>query len=194
MTILPDRPPADPWELVRDWLPDNDDPVRPTITVATAADGIADARTMLLSAFDEEGFLIHTDARSRKVAQLAANPTIALVILLPEDAHQLVVQGAAEAASAEETGWGFRHRSAYLQQLAWQGTDEFATLPLTDRRQAWAGFAADHRDGFGQPPTWTGYRVRPARLTFWQGDQDTASRRLEYSRAGDGWEVTVLAG
>jgi pyridoxamine 5'-phosphate oxidase len=191
---LPDAPPTDPWELITAWLPSNEDPARPTMTVSTLDDGVPDARTMLLSGYDREGFLLHTDARSRKVAQLEANPAVALVIHFAADAHQLVVQGRAEPTDPGTDSWAFRHRSAYLQQLAWQNTNEFASLPLPDRRSSWASFREDHDDGFGQPPTWIGYRVLPHRLSFWQGDPATASRRAEYRRAGHGWAVAVRAG
>ncbi len=195
MSILPDRPPADPLELLRDWLPANDDPVRPTMVVSTAEDGIPDARTMLLSAWDDEGFRLHTDSRSRKVEQLAANPAVALTLNLP-DAHQLVVRGTASIESGEQAAWAFQHRSLYLQQLAWQNTPEFAGLPLSARREAWRSFAAGHAEGFGKPPTWLGYLVRPTRLVFWQGAPDTASRRIEYSRGGTDadWTAVLRAG
>lgn len=190
---LPDAPPADPWELVAAWLPD-DDPARPTMTVATLDDGVPDARTLLLSGWSRDGFEFHTDSRSRKAAQLSVDPAVALVLHLGADAHQLVVQGRAEPAGADADRRAFRHRSPYLQQLAWQNTAEFATLPLEDRRAAWAEFARDHADGFGEPPTWVGYRVVPHRMAFWQGDPATASRRVEYRRSGEEWTVSVHAG
>jgi pyridoxamine 5'-phosphate oxidase len=194
-TYLPDAPPADPWTLVDAWLPANDEPARPTMTVATLDDGRPDARIQLLSAFDHDGFLFHTDARSRKVAQLAADPAVALVLHLAADLHQLVVQGRAEPAGAEADAIAYARRSPYLQQLAWQNTAEFATLSLGGRRASWAAFAADHPDGLAPAPTWIGYRVVPTRLTFWQGDPDTASRRIEYAARDDGgWTVSVRAG
>jgi pyridoxamine 5'-phosphate oxidase len=191
-----DHWPDDPWTLLADWLPANDDPVRPVMTLATVSDeGIPDARTLLLSEWDEQGLYFHTDSRSRKVRQLAASPAVALMVHLPDAARQLTVQGVAEPASSDELSRAFRARSAYLQQLAWQNTVEFAGLPLADRLRAWAVFRDDHADGFGQPPTWTGYLVRPSRLTFWIGSADTASRRTEYTRTPDGgWTVSLLAG
>ena len=191
---LPDEPPTDPWELVAAWLPDDDDPARPTMTLATLDAGVPDARTVLLSSWSRDGFVLHTDTRSRKAAQLAADPAVALVLHLAADAHQLVVQGRAEPAGAEADRAAYARRSPYLQQLAWQNSDEFATLTLADRRTAWADFAGAHPDGFAAAPTWAGYRVVPARLTFWQGDPTTASRRLEYARTADGWTVSRRAG
>lgn len=194
MSVSDDTFPADPFDLLAEWLPANDDPARPVMTVATAADGIPDARTLLLSEWDREGLSFHTDSRSRKVRQLATNPQVALMLHFPEKLRQLTVQGVAEPADSANLGRVFQARSPYLQQLAWQNTVEFAGLPLADRLSAWARFRDDHADGFGQPPTWTGYLVRPSRLTFWVGNPDTASRRTEYLRTPEGWAVTLLAG
>ena len=194
MTRADDEIPAEPWPLLAEWLPPNDDPARPLMTLATAADGIPDARTLLLSEWDEHGFYFHTDSRSRKVSQLARHPAVALMMHFPEKLRQLTVQGSAEPAPIEELRRAFRARSPYLQQLAWQNTVEFAGLPLADRLTEWARFREDHDDGFGQPPTWTGYLVRPDRLTFWVGAPDTASRRTEYTRTPEGWAVSLLAG
>lgn len=194
MSRSDDTFPADPFDLLADWLPPNDDPARPVMTVATAADGIPDARTLLLSEWDREGLYFHTDSRSRKVGQLAANDRVALMLHFPDRLRQLTVQGVAEPAPVAELSRAFAARSPYLKQLAWQNTVEFAGLPLADRLSAWARFRDDHADGFGQPPTWTGYLVRPSRLTFWFGNPDTASRRTEYLRTPEGWAVTLLAG
>ena len=200
--VFRDDWPDDPTVVLTEWLPANDEPARPTMVVSTVDEsGAPDGRTLLLTAWDVDGFFFHSDSRSRKVAQLAREPRVALTLHLPAEAHQITVQGVAEPADAAELEWAFAHRSAYLQQLAWQNTVEFASLPRLDRVSAWEAFAVDHVDGFTAPPTWTGYLVRPSRITFWVGSTATASRRVEYSRAaaaGDmaesGWTVTQLAG
>lgn len=196
--------PAGPTPVLTEWLPSNDDPARPTMVVATVDEtGAPDGRTQLLTAWDSAGFYLHTDARARKVAHLERDPRISLTMHLAADAHQISVQGIAEFADAAELEWAFVNRSPYLQQLAWQNTIEFASLPRLDRVKAWEDFQADHPEGFTPPPTWTGFLVRPTRITFWVGSTVTASRRVEYSRPtsslaedldSSAWTVTQLAG
>ena len=184
----------DPAELLAVWLPSNDDPVRPLMTLSTvSASGYPDARTVLLSEFDADGFYFHTDSRSRKVADVAGDPRVALTLIWP--GRQLVVQGDARRASPEERDWAYEHRSPYLRQLAWLNTVEFAQRPLAERLAAWAEFGSQHPDAALTPPsTWDGFVVRPVRLTFWQGNPDTASRRTEFRRADDAWTRTLLPG
>jgi pyridoxamine 5'-phosphate oxidase len=203
-TVFRDDWPDEPTPVLREWLPENEDPARPLMTVATLDEtGAPDSRTQLLSAWDGDGFFWHSDSRARKITQLARDPRISLTLHLPADARQLTVQGVAQLADSAELEWAFTRRSPYLQQLAWQNTVEFASLPRLDRVKAWEDFRADHPEGFTPPPTWTGYVVRPTRITCWVGSTVTASRRVEYSRPasalsealdGSSWTVTQRAG
>lgn len=190
--------PTDPWRLLTLWLPTNTDPDRPQIVLSTVdAAGAPDARTVLLSEFDENGFYFHTDSRSRKAAHIAANPAVAITVLWPGFTRQLVIQGRAEVAPAAEIASAYAARSPYLQQLARLNSKAFAELVLSERRSLWAAFAAEHaHTAPDQPASWTGFLVRPTRLTFWTSNSDAASHRLEYTRVDDaaGWSLGRLPG
>lgn len=204
--VFRDDWPEEPTAVLTEWLPGNEDPARPTMVVATVdQSGAPDSRTQLLTAWDSSGFYAHSDSRARKIAQLEHDPRVAFTMHLAADAHQITVQGIASVADAEELEWAFAHRSPYLQQLAWQNTVEFASLPRLDRVKAWEDFQTDHPEGFTAPPTWTGSLIRPLRITFWVGSTITASRRVEYTRPASAvalgesldassWTVTQLAG
>ncbi|BDZ48430.1 hypothetical protein GCM10025867_06710 [Frondihabitans sucicola] len=122
--------PAEAWDLLVDWLPANDDPDRPQITLSTVdAAGDPDARTVLLTSFDESGFQFNTDGASRKAADIAAHPAVALTVLWPGFTRQLVVRGTAAPAAPSAVAAAYQSRSPYLKQLAWLNTHEFAGLP-----------------------------------------------------------------
>ncbi len=186
---------VDPVALALTWLPGNDEAERPQVTLSTISpDGWPDARTVLLSSAGPEGFCFHTDANSRKVAHLRADPRAAITVLWPGFTRQLVVAGRADPVSAEALASAYLARSPYLQQLAWQNTAEFAQLPKDERRRRWAAFAGQTSEKFTQPANWAGFVIRPTRLTFWQGNPDTASERREYTRVGDRWARERLPG
>ena len=146
---------SNPWQVVEEWLPGNDDPERPQMTLSTVSiTGEPDARTVLLSEYDSQGFYFHTDALSRKVAAIAANPAVALTFLWPGFTKQLVVQGRAEVAAADKIAAAFRARSPFLQQLAWQNSFEFAQYPDDERRDRWAAFTAEHPGPAAHHPPW----------------------------------------
>ena len=185
----------DPLALALEWLPDNDEPERPQMTLSTVdAEGGPDARTLLLSRADETGFWFHTNAQSRKIQQLAADPRVALTLLWPGFTRQLIIRGVAESATAENIAATFAARSPYLQQLAVHSTTGFAQLPRAQRLEQWAAFADENPAGFEQSESWTGYLVRPTRLTFWTGDVEASSHRTEYELVDGGWSRSYLAG
>ena len=176
--------------LLDEWLPANEVLERPQMILSTVNNGAPDARTVLLTEHDDQGLYFHTDSRSRKVADIAANPAVALTFLWPNFTRQLVVQGLASVAPPAEQADAFERRSPYLKQLAWLNSPEFAQLPLADRVAQWAAFdvPAD------PPPTWIGFLVRPTRLTFWTSNAEAASRRDEYTLVDGEWVLAHLAG
>lgn len=186
-----------PLALLHDWLPPNTQQERPQIQVATVdGDGRPDIRTVLLSSWDADGFAFHTDSASRKVAQLAANGAVALVVLWPGFSRQLVVRGAAEVQDRGVLDAAYAARSPYLRQLAWQNTTELAQKDAAARASAWQRFSTEHAVAELVPPdTWTGFVVRADRLTFWQSDPNGPSHRVEYRAAGaESWTEHHLAG
>ncbi|WP_051640208.1 pyridoxal 5'-phosphate synthase [Cellulomonas sp. URHE0023] len=186
--------PDEAWQLLEEWLPDNDDPDRPVMTLATVDEaGLPDARSVLLSEYDRDGFSLHTDATSRKVGQLDARPGAALVLRWPDALRQLVVRGTAERAHRAETDRAYALRSPYLQRLAWVNTPAVAQLPPQERRAKWADFAAIHPVP-DPPASWVGFLVRPTSLTFWTGEPDSVSHRREYRLGASGWLRTELPG
>ncbi|MEZ0449337.1 pyridoxine/pyridoxamine 5'-phosphate oxidase [Cellulomonas sp. ICMP 17802] len=190
----PPEVPDEALALLREWLPANDDPDRPAVTLATVdSSGEPDARTVLLSEHDRSGLYVHTDAASRKVAQLTAHPAVAVVARWDDPLRQLVVRGLAEPADRTETDRAYALRSRYLQQLAWVNTPEVAALPPEERRAAWDAFAAEH-PVLEPPESWVGFLVRPTSLTFWTGDPASVSHRREYRLVDGAWTVTELPG
>ena len=187
---------GDALALLSEWLPDNADPVRPQIQLATVdSSGRPDIRTVLLSEWSALGVYFHTDSRSRKVADLAANPAAAIEVLWPGFSRQLVIRGFAEVASAEEQADAYARRSPYLRQLAWLNTHEAAALSPAARADAWAEFSASHDIAtIDAPATWIGFLVRPDRLTFWESNPIAPSHRTEYRLEADTWTEHHLPG
>lgn len=191
---VPFAVPDEAHALLVDWLPSNDDPERPVVTLATVDEaGAPDARSVLLSEYDRRGLYVHTDATSRKAAQLAANPSVAVVARWPERMRQLVVRGVAEPARPAETDHAYARRTLYLRRLAWVNTPEVAALPADERRAAWARFSATH-PVLRPPKTWVGFLIHPTSLTFWTGDPDSVSHRCEYRLTDGAWGVSELPG
>ena len=192
----PDTDVPDPIALMKLWLPPNTSELRPLMTLAThGGDGYPDARNVLASAVDDSGLHFHTDAKTRKAQELAADPRACAVLVWPDVGRQLVLAGDVTPEPPDAAAAVYAVRGAYLRTLAWVNSDETAQLPLPERRRVWAEHLHANPDETLQPPPgWIGFVLRPHRLTFWRGDPDGPSNRVEYRRVDGGWDVRRLAG
>lgn len=186
--------PDEPFTLLGEWLPSNDDPERPLCTLATVDEaGLPDARTVLLSAFHGDRVTVHTEASTRKMAQLRAHPFAAIVLRWPELARQAVLRGAVVDSGEQEAAEAFARRSRYLQLLASLNTPEMARRPRAEREEAFVAFDAAHAEP-PQPDGWAGLALLPREFAFWEGSGMGPSRRVRYRRADAGWEREFLPG
>jgi pyridoxamine 5'-phosphate oxidase len=68
---------------------------------------------------------------------------------------------------------------------------------LRDRAELDERFAAEEARWDGQavdrPSHWSGYRVRPEVVEFWQGRPDRLHDRFRYTLAEGGWEIERLS-
>lgn len=166
----------------------------PLMALATVdAEGYPRVRHVLLSAYDRGRLHFHTDERSAKAAQLAANPRAGATIVWPENARQLSVSGNVERESPQQSAHVYAHRTRYLQLLAWVNDPGLTDLDEDERRRRWAAFAAEHPT-LAPPPTWAGFVLVPELITFWRGVPDGPSQRLTCRRTYDGWVTERLPG
>ncbi len=159
------------------------------MTLATATrNGAPSARMVLLKDFDARGFVFYTNLESRKSAELSGNPSAALCFLWKSLRRQVRVEGVAEPVTAAEADAYFagRHRDSRIG--AWASAQ---SRPLSGREELERRvgefalrFAAQE---VPRPPFWSGFRVVPAHVEFWQERPFRLHDRWRFSREGEGW-------
>jgi pyridoxamine 5'-phosphate oxidase len=166
------------------------------MTLATVdAGGRPAARIVLLSSFDERGFVFHTNYQSRKGEEIARHPEVALTFWWDPLGYQVRIEGRAEKTGAHESDIYFANRPRGSQLGAWASDQSrpVASRAALERRMHELERQYKDRD-VPRPPHWGGYRVVPRAFEFWENRDDRLHDRLHFERAPGGeWRTTVLA-
>ena len=113
----------EPLRLFAAWFAEakRAEPVNPdAMALATVdADGLPNARMVLLKGFDERGFVFYTNLDSVKGHELAEAPKAALTFYWKSLQRQVRVRGSVEPVSAAEADAYFATRSRMAQIGAW---------------------------------------------------------------------------
>lgn len=187
----------DPIALFERWLAEavkaepND---ANAMTLATVdADGMPDARMVLLKGVDASGFAFFTNFESAKGRELLAHPKAALVFHWKSLRRQVRVRGEVSPVSDAEADayWATRARSAQIGAWASEQSRDLPDRLAFERRIAEMAL----KFGVGavpRPSRWSGFRVSPTTMEFWRDRPFRLHERLVFDRAGESWSARRL--
>lgn len=164
------------------------------MAIATSdAEGRLGLRMVLLKGHGPDGFVFYTNQQGRKAADIAANPQVALLFHWKSLRRQVRIEGPVSAVSDADANAYFATRSRDSQLGAW-ASDQ--SRPLDSRATFEARFA-DMQARFDggpvpRPPHWSGYRVTPQQIEFWQDREHRLHERRLFTRGDNGWTEGML--
>ncbi len=182
----------DPISLFQSWMREAEEAepeVPDAMTLATSTpDGVPSARTVLLKGADEAGFVFYTNLGSRKAEELYANPRAALCFHWKSLRRQVRAEGTVEEVGEADADAYFASRSRLSQIGAWASKQSRPLEGRFELEKRFAEFTAKFHFGtIPRPEFWSGFRLRPARIEFWQEQAFRLHDRDVYSRSSDGW-------
>jgi len=163
------------------------------MALATCFDNMPSCRIVLLKAHDDRGFVFYTNFESRKGCELAANPHAALTFYWMPMKRQIRIEGGVEKVSDTEADAYFLSRPRESRIGAWASAQ---SRPLAHREE-FTDAIAEYTARFEgkdvpRPPHWSGFRVIPHRIEFWQEVEFRLHDREVYTIISKEWVKTLI--
>jgi pyridoxamine 5'-phosphate oxidase len=190
---------GDPFEIAQSWLAEAEeaeinDPN--AIALSTVdADGLPNARMVLLKEIEADAFVFYTNYESKKAQELDQAGKAAFVMHWKSLRRQIRVRGTITKENGPQADAYFKSRSLKSRLGAWASHQ---SQPLSSRAALIAEVAkvtATKGPNPPRPPFWGGYRIAPVEIEFWADGDHRLHDRFRWTRATakDEWDITRLS-
>lgn len=188
----------DPFAIIRAWMAEAEgaEPNDPNaIALSTVdADGLPNARMVLLKDVEADAFVFYTNYGSAKAREIDQAGKAAFVMHWKSLRRQIRVRGVVSRADGPEADAYYKSRSLKSRLGAWASHQ---SQPLDRRATLMAEVAkvtAAHGTHPERPPFWGGYRLKPLEIEFWADGAFRLHDRFQWRRETlDGpWDIQRL--
>jgi pyridoxamine 5'-phosphate oxidase len=187
----------EPFVLFAEWLDEatasevND----PNGTALATVDetGLPNVRMVLLKDFDERGFVFYTNFESNKGREILSSMKAAMCFHWKSLRRQVRIRGNVEVVSDAEADDYYATRPRQSRLGAWASAQ---SRPLAARQvlvDAVSEMNAKYPgDAIPRPAHWSGFRIVPSNIEFWQDGEFRLHDRIEFRHSGSGWTKARL--
>lgn len=188
----------DPFEIARRWLAEAEpaevnDPN--AIALSTVdADGLPNARMVLLKEIEADAFVFYTNYESAKAQELDGAGKAAFVMHWKSLRRQVRARGLITREDGPQADAYYASRSLKSRLGAWASAQ---SRPLSSRTALMAEVAkitASKGPNPPRPPFWGGYRLTPLEIELWADGDFRLHDRFQWRRDSPDapWSVTRL--
>jgi pyridoxamine 5'-phosphate oxidase len=189
---------SDPFAIARAWLAEAEpaelnDPN--AIALATVdADGMPNARMVLLKDIEPAAFVFYTNYGSAKAQEIDQSGKAAFVLHWKSLRRQIRARGLVEKEEGPAADAYYKSRSLPSRLGAWASQQ---SRPLRSRAHLMAEVAkvtALKGVNPDRPPFWGGYRITPLEIEFWADGAHRLHDRFRWTRPDPAapWDVVRL--
>ncbi|MEL6920283.1 MAG: pyridoxamine 5'-phosphate oxidase [Pseudomonadota bacterium] len=182
---------TDPFALFERWMGDAEaheinDPN--ALSLATVDEhGMPNVRMVLLKGFDRRGFVFYTNFESQKGGEILTSHKAAMCFHWKSLQRQVRLRGPVTVVSDEEADAYYQTRARGSRIGAWASKQSRPLASKFELEKEVAKFTARHAVGhIARPPHWSGFRVTPTYLEFWQDGTFRLHDRIVFRRDGEG--------
>ena len=164
------------------------------VLATSSANNQPSARVVLIRVYDERGFCFFTNLTSHKAHDLKDNPKAALCFYWDALDRQVRIEGTVEAVTEKEADDYFAARHRGSQIGAWASKQSSVMedeLDLANRiKQVTEQFGGS--GPIPRPPFWSGYRLIPHNIEFWEMRQYRLHKRSLFTKQENKWNKEIL--
>ena len=189
----------DPFQIARTWLAEAEEsePNDPNaIALSTVdADGLPNARMVLLKEIEDGAFVFYTNYESAKAGEIDQAGKAAFVMHWKSLRRQIRVRGIVSKEDGPQADDYYNSRSLKSRLGAWASKQ---SRPLASRSILMAEVAkvtAKHGPNPKRPNFWGGYRITPLEIEFWADGVFRLHDRFTWRRetVSENWKIDRLS-
>jgi len=191
------NPSIDPFILFNKWFAEAskkeiNDPN--AMNLSTISEDLKpSSRMVLLKGYSNDGFIFYTNSKSKKGKSIYNNPNVSLNFHWKSILRQVRIEGKAIQISDREADEYYNTRPMKSRIGAW-ASNQSEELVQRENLQDNIEFFKNKFKGNNimRPPHWTGFKVVPNLIEFWQDMSFRLHDRLEYIKVKNKWTSRKL--
>jgi len=157
--------------------------------------GFPSVRVVLLKDYSQNGFVFYTNLNSKKSLSIKENPRAEMCFYWKSLSRQIRINGIVSQVTEREADDYYSTRPYGSKIAAWASKQSEVLESRTELLNSIAKYKKKYNDEkkVPRPKNWSGWKLLPKEMEFWNRIEDRIHERLKYSKKVNGeWEKFLL--